>query len=227
MTKNLLPPLNDDHQVPEISIEGEWTEETNSILARISNGLKSAKLEQDSEELVSVPDVWARTAVVANALYDERHPLHNQIVVGDVGLVALLYHKQTIETEVINLNNLSSDPYKTKGETLQSGNFAEVLAAITPSKKLINSQNWNEYGLIKINKKVIGLLVPSTIICPARYYGKSIDSSIPWFQVGKLIDPCLAADIRSEEFSVLINFIERLTGLAKESMSTKNTLMAS
>ena len=64
MTKNLLPPLNDDHQVPEISIEGEWTEETNSILARISNGLKSAKLEQDSEELVSVPDVWARTAVV-------------------------------------------------------------------------------------------------------------------------------------------------------------------
>ena len=51
MTKNLLPPLNDDHQVPEISIEGEWTEETNSILARISNGLKSAKLEQDSEEL--------------------------------------------------------------------------------------------------------------------------------------------------------------------------------
>ena len=213
MTKNLLPPLNDDHQVPEISIEGEWTEETNSILARISNGLKSAKLEQDSEELVSVPDVWARTAVVANALYDERHPLHNQIKSEWRGLLALFalmpYHKQTIETEVINLNNLSSDPYKTKGESLQSGNFAEVLAAITPSKKLINNQNWNEYGLIKINKKVIGLLVPSTIICPARYYGKSIDNSIPWFQVGKLIDPCLAADIRSEEFSVLINFIEQ------------------
>jgi hypothetical protein len=226
MTKNLLPPLNDDHQVPEISIEGEWTEETNSILARISNGLKSAKLEQDSEELVSVPDVWARTAVVANALYDERHPLHNQIKSEWRGLLALFalmpYHKQTIETEVINLNNLSSDPYKTKGEKLQSGNFAEVLAAITPSKKLINSQNWNEYGLIKINKKVIGLLVPSTIICPARYYGKSIDNSIPWFQVGKLIDPCLAADIRSEEFSVLINFIEQFEqGLAKESMSNQ------
>ena len=80
----------------------------------------------------------------------------------------------------------------------------------------------NEYGLIKINKKVIGLLVPSTIICPARYYGKSIDNSIPWFQVGKLIDPCLAADIRSEEFSVLINFIEQFEqGLAKESMSNQ------
>ena len=56
----------------------------------------------------------------------------------------------------------------------------------------------------------------------ARYYGKSIDSSIPWFQVGKLIDPCLAADIRSEEFSVLINFIEQFEqGLAKESMSNQ------
>ena len=135
MTKNLLPPLNDDHQVPEISIEGEWTEETNSILARISHGLKSAKLEQDSEELVSVPDVWARTAVVANALYDERHPLHEQIKSEWRGLLALFalipYHKQTIETEVINLDNLKSDPFKTKAETTQSGNFAQVLGAIT------------------------------------------------------------------------------------------------
>ena len=226
MTKNLLPPLNEDHQIPEISIEGEWTEESNSLLARISAGLKAAKLEQDSEELVSVPDVWARTAVVANALYDERHPLHNQIKSEWRGLLSLFalmpYHKQPIETEVINLNNLKNDPYKTKSETLNIGNFAEVLSAITPNKKLITNQNWQEYGLIKINKKIIGLLVPSTIICPARYYASNIDSSISWFQLGKLIDPCEAADVRSEEFSVLINFIDKFeAGLALESMSNQ------
>ena len=79
MTKNLLPPLNDDHAIPEIAVEGEWIAEDNSLLARLSQGIKISSIDQDAEDLVSIPDVWARTAVFANALYDDRHPLHGEV----------------------------------------------------------------------------------------------------------------------------------------------------
>ena len=228
MTKNLLPPLNDDHAIPEIAVEGEWIAEDNSLLARLSQGIKISSIDQDAEDLVSIPDVWARTAVFANALYDDRHPLHEQVKSEWRGLLTVFalmpYHKQQLDTEVVNLKELSLNPYKTSSTDHKiTGNFAEVLATITPHKKLMVGHDWQEFGTIKLNSKIVGLLVPSTIVCPAKYYANNVGSSIPWFQAGRFIDPCDTADVRNEEFSVLIHFIEEMeAGLTQQQMSDRS-----
>ena len=102
MVKSLLPPLNDDHAVAIPSTHGKWTIDENSILGRIANGLKDITIEQEVEDLISIPDVWARVAVVKNALFDDKHPL-NYTVRGEWrGLLALFalmpYHGKNIET---------------------------------------------------------------------------------------------------------------------------------
>ena len=74
MVKSLLPPLNEDHAVAIPSTHGKWTVDENSILGRIANGLKDITIEQEVEDLISIPDVWARVAVVKNALFDDKHP---------------------------------------------------------------------------------------------------------------------------------------------------------
>ena len=64
--------------------------------------------------------------------------------------------------------------------------------------------------------------MPNTIVSPARYYSESVPGGIDWFQTGKFIDPCEAANIQQEQFLVLIRFLdEMITGLQQTAMSDK------
>ena len=155
MVKSLLPPLNEDHAVAVPSTHGKWTVDENSILGRIANGLKDITIEQEVEDLISIPDVWARVAVVKNALFDDKHPL-NYTVRGEWrGLLALFalmpYHGKNIETVPINIQELKNNPYQVSpNEEGVLGNFAEVLATITPGTTLAKGQDWGEIGIIKL-----------------------------------------------------------------------------
>ena len=146
MVKSLLPPLNEDHAVPLPSTHGKWVLDDNSILGRISNGLKDITIEQNIEDLISIPDVWARVSVVKNALFDDKHPL-NYTVRGEWrGLLALFalmpYHGKNIETVPINLKSLKENPYQVPpNDEGIIGNFAEVLLAITPGSTIAKGQN--------------------------------------------------------------------------------------
>ena len=227
MFKNLLPPLNEDHQLPAPANAGAWVKDDNALLGRIRDGLKAITIEQEVEEIISIPDVWARVTVVKNALFDDRHPLNYQIRGEWRGLLATFalmpYHKKSVETFPINIHDLKEDPYKVPpNEEGTRGNFAEVLATITPGSTLAQGQNWGEIGIIKLDKKPIGLLVPNTIVSPAKFYSNSIPQGIDWFQGGKFIDPCEAANIQPEQFVVLMKFIDDISnGLKQISMADK------
>ena len=58
--KSLLPPLKDDHAVVKPATSGQWVREDNSLLKRISDGLKTTEVEINTEDLISIPDVLAR-----------------------------------------------------------------------------------------------------------------------------------------------------------------------
>jgi len=228
MFKNLLPPMDEKKQIAAPTAPGIWTKNDNTLLARIRDGLKNIKIEEEVEDIISVPDVWARAVIVKNALCDENHPLHFQIKGEWRGLLAIFalmpYHKKTIETIPVNIQELQHDPLKVapNKEDIQ-GNFAQVLAEVTPAGTIAQGQNWKEIGIIRMDNKPIGLLVPNTIVSPGKYYAESIFQGIDWFQGGKFIDPCEASNIQPEQFIVLIKFIDEISnGLKQIGMADTN-----
>ena len=61
MVKKVLPPLNEQNQIPNIATSGEWKAEDATFLEKLSKGLKMTGEETVSaSDIVSVPDVWAR-----------------------------------------------------------------------------------------------------------------------------------------------------------------------
>ena len=80
MYKNLLPPMDEDkNSIASPNTSGEWVKDDYTLLARIRDGLQNITIEEEVEDIISVPDVWARVAIVKNALSDKNHPLHFQI----------------------------------------------------------------------------------------------------------------------------------------------------
>ena len=230
--KHILPPLDDvKNVVPPCNKSGQWIESDNMLLGYLAESINVAALDRQAEELISIPDVWARPAVVTNALYDSNHPTH-KIIQGEWrGLLAVFalmpYHKQVLETKIINLSTLKNNPFQINADSKKSSNFAKVLHTITPSLKIARDQTWDEIAIIKLNKKPIGLVTPSTIVCPGRHYANYIDHTISWFQGGKLIDPCLAKNITPEEFSVLIYYLDKLKeGLTSKTVASTDDVVA-
>ena len=65
MVKKVLPPLNEQNQVPNIATSGEWKAEDAAFLEKLAKGLKMGGEEIISAtDIVSVPDVWARVLFV-------------------------------------------------------------------------------------------------------------------------------------------------------------------
>ena len=65
MVKKVLPPLNEQNQVPNIATSGEWKAEDATFLEKLAKGLKMGGEEiVSATDIVSVPDVWARVLIV-------------------------------------------------------------------------------------------------------------------------------------------------------------------
>tara|TARA_Y100001970_G_C14247477_1_gene869355 strand:- start:805 stop:4269 length:3465 start_codon:yes stop_codon:yes gene_type:complete len=229
MFKNLLPPMDEEkNQIPSPSSSGVWNKDDYTLLSRIRDGLKNITIEEQVEDIISIPDVWARIAIVKNALSDVNHPLHYQIKGEWRGLLAIFallpYHKKNIETIPVNLIEMKNNPLKgAQNNEGTQGNFAQVLTTVNPGGTIAQGQNWDEIGIIKLENNPIGLLVPNTIVAPAKFYSNSISQGIDWFQGGKFIDPCETSNIQPEQFLVLIKFIDEISnGLKQTSMADIN-----
>ena len=94
MVKKVLPPLNEQNQIPNISASGEWKTEDSTFLEKLAKGLKMGGEEVVSaSEIVSVPDVWARVLIVRNGLL-ENDPSHVREWRGVLALLGLApYYK--------------------------------------------------------------------------------------------------------------------------------------
>ena len=79
MVKKVLPPLNEQNQVPNIATSGEWKAEDATFLEKLAKGLKMGGEEiVSATDIVSVPDVWARVLIVRNGLLDNNPSIVNE-----------------------------------------------------------------------------------------------------------------------------------------------------
>ena len=79
MVRKVLPPLNEQNQVPNIATSGEWKAEDATFLEKLAKGLKMGGEEiVSATDIVSVPDVWARVLIVRNGLLDNNKSIVNE-----------------------------------------------------------------------------------------------------------------------------------------------------
>ena len=98
------------------------------------------------------------------ALYDDRHPLHRRAVGEWRGLIAT-FALRAYREGVISTARIVLDDGARNGADRR---LIEILNRIRPTAALTPRHNWHEIGLIRAYEHVLGLLVPTTLVCPAR-----------------------------------------------------------
>ena len=111
MVKKVLPPLNEQNQIPNIATSGEWKAEDATFLEKLSKGLKMTGEETVSaSDIVSVPDVWARVLIVRNGLIDKSKSIVREWR-GTLALLALApYYKHIYElsSSIVNIKDIQT-----------------------------------------------------------------------------------------------------------------------
>ena len=216
MVKKVLPPLNEQNQIPNIASSGEWKSEDATFLAKLSNGLKMGGEEVVSaSEIVSVPDVWARVLIVRNGLLDKRDSIVREWR-GTLALLALApYYKHIYElsSKIVNIQDIKANPYTTSGTAPDTSlaHIGKILFDVLPHDTMAQQQDWNAVGVLEFNNEAIAIVNPYTMVAPARDYTAIKDiKKLPWYEDGFLIDPCNARDMRNEQYVVLSHYLDTL-----------------
>lgn len=210
-TSLALPPLIEGHQVPFSQPPGETAQiGSYGILAVIAANLGLPGLDAHREELVSIPDVWAQVEVFRTALYDDRHPLHRRAVGEWRGLIATFALRAYREGVISTVRILLDDGVRNGADR----RLIEILNRIRPTAALTPRHNWHEIGLIRAYEHVLGLLVPTTLVCPARRPPSALVGRLPWIFPDRIVDPLRVyeisrgdrPDISTDEIAVLGEF---------------------
>ncbi|GEM_PF-5603008 len=200
------------YEVAPPNTRGVWIAERDfSLLDKIAAGLSASVPDDSPEAYVSIPDVWAHTVVFEQALLapsngppGSAHPLRDRAIALWRGLIALLALKprRMLPVDVRPLTWHGPDQ------------FAKVARDLLPLSTVDPNCNWQDHlAVITFNSAPVGLLVPSTIVCPTRGGEAAFTTDVPWFKDGQLGDP-LADGVRIDQ-TELVSLAETVRRLAE------------
>ncbi len=224
-----LPPLGDDRRIPELEGPGRWEgHEVGVYLQRLAMAMD---IEADATtrfaDVVSVPDVWAHPLVFTAIWLDDNHASHEDVISEWRGLLALLglsgHNRIEIDSSVIDLSDLSRDPWKAASSVAdEDGGRAPNLMAILhrhmPRLVLTPNQSWNNLAIVHIAARPVGLVIPPTLVCPAREYNDAIPQWVYWRdpQTGRLMDPSKGDRITLGECKCLVHYLDHVIANVQE-----------
>jgi hypothetical protein len=157
-----LPRLTEDANVKEPSHVGHWTDNEQSVLRGISNGIvvdEQARVRGVS----SVPDIWARPLMFQTAVQPgSQHPLRERMVQEWRGLLSLLALRtvQSYDVEIVPV-------------PLNDGAFARSLRKLSPDEVHLEQEQayrWTDILLIRYEGIPIGGFSPTTLVYTATEY---------------------------------------------------------
>ena len=235
MVRKVLPPLNEQNQVPNIATSGEWKAEDATFLEKLAKGLKMGGEEiVSATDIVSVPDVWARVLIVRNGLLDNNPSIVNEWrgTLALLGLAPYYKHIYDLSSSIVNIQDIKNNPYS-GGSPANEGmaHIGKILFDVKPLDTMAQGQDWNAIGVLNFNKSAIAVVNPYTMLAAAKDYTAINNiSKLPWYEDGYLIDPCNARDMRNEQFAVLSHYLQELIngiqGLSYSNMEVFNAVMA-
>jgi hypothetical protein len=144
MVKKVLPPLNEQNQIPNIATSGDQ---------KLSKGLKMTGEETVSaSDIVSVPDVWARVLIVRNGLIDKSKSIVREWR-GTLALLALApYYKHIYElsSSIVNIKDIQTNPFTVTSSSadLDYAHIGKILFDVLPHDTMASGQNWNAVGVL-------------------------------------------------------------------------------
>ena len=112
MVRKVLPPLNEQNQVPNIATSGEWKAEDATFLEKLAKGLKMGGEEiVSATDIVSVPDVWARVLIVRNGLLDNNPSIVNEWrgTLALLGLAPYYKHIYDLSSSIVNIQDIKNN----------------------------------------------------------------------------------------------------------------------
>ena len=177
MVKKVLPPLNEQNQVPNIAGSGEWKAEDATFLEKLAKGLKMSGEEVVSAaDINSVPDVWARVLIVRNGLVDNSKSIVDEWR-GTLALLALApYYKHIydLNSNIVNIQDIKNNPYTNAGSADgKYSHIGKILFDVKPQDTMAQGQDWNAVGVLNFNKTGISVWSPiipmSIIICQGTF----------------------------------------------------------
>ncbi len=213
MSIHLLPPFRDND--PAVSKPGEWVGQSTDYIHTIASKMRAAREGAQADDMVAVPDLWAQVVAFDASLFDSKHPLHQRSVGewrGLLTLFALAPHRTLgLTVDTLSLENLSKTPYDRSANDLREGTrpFGKLAGELKPTACLAAGQNWETIGVVRLNGKLVAMLVPSTVICPTRGYGRALDPQVVvWQHNGRLSDPCQAAGLTGVDYVLIRHFVQ-------------------
>ena len=175
MVKKVLPPLNEQNQVPNIAGSGEWKAEDATFLEKLAKGLKMSGEEVVSTaDINSVPDVWARVLIVRNGLVNGSTDIINEWR-GTLALLALApYYKHIydLNSNIVNIQDIKNNPYTNAGSADgKYSHIGKILFDVKPQDTMAQGQEWNAIGVLNFkNDQAIAIINPYTMVAAARDY---------------------------------------------------------
>lgn len=206
MTTHLLPSLKSNSDVPKITKAGTWeTHRDPAILSIIAEGIEVQGETDGMSTFVSTPDAWAQLDLFQTALLqgDKGAIGRWRGLLALFGLAAESGYE--LRTEVVDLDQVSDR---------HPQGIARIMNTVPPRDNLIadrNDRGWGQIGVIRCDTVPVGLIVPTTLVCPMRTLRRRLPAMIFWQQNNELIDPCEARGITGREYLLLLKYIERLS----------------
>jgi hypothetical protein len=169
MATPFLPKLVDDHKVGSIAELGTWESKDSTLMKAISEGIEiTAKAMEKG--VSSIPDIWARPLLFQMALFNNRHPLHEQVLNEWRGIISTL-----ILSKIQNIP-LTIDPVILDSNTI----FGQAMQRLNPHPKGLQigaekgefdgKYQWYHIFLIKLNNKPLAATSPTTLLYTASSY---------------------------------------------------------
>lgn len=217
----LLPKLKPDSDVKASSSHGSWDAQQSKAFGDVANSL-DYEAPGVVKNISSVPTMWARPQLMEMALFNQAHPIHQQVVTQWQGMLA-----------AIALAEVRGFPLKAQLVELEQSkyieDFAESLFQLLPNPvnslyTLDSGKNpWQDIYIFLWDNRPVGMTTPSTLVVPSE---DGEWSGLSWWQEedGKrrLFSP--QTYLNANEQALLWWWLENLRRELKQQQGNKNAI---
>ena len=218
MPEILLPAMKSDANVAQITTPGVWEQRDAAALGMIADALNIPEADGYIDHIALSPDVWAQVdrfhvALERNdtATVDEWRGL--------LATFALAYE------EGYPLKITTADLAKIAKR--RPGGLAWILTKAPPRTTLGNDPKgtlWNDLGFVECSGVPIGMITPTTLVCPLRSAPDPLPPALHWNNGHRLDDPCRYGTITPIQTELLKRFVDGLLAAFEDDDATVGNL---
>jgi hypothetical protein len=171
----VLPKLKQDSDVKPSDRPGLWDIQPEKAFENVASSL-DYQAPGAVKSISSVPTMWARPLLMEMALYNQAHPLHQQVVEQWQGMLAAI--------ALAEIRGFDLKAQLVELESLRKEDFADSLFELLPEEKntlykLASKNAWQDIYVFLWNGKPVGMSSPSTLVVPSE---EGQWKGLPWWR---------------------------------------------